>query len=203
LRAEQIQAAKNSMSSTVTTVSSSSVVVNNPVVEVKVDVQQLPPLLRAQPEAIRELPSLTLANKVPEQYADSGAKTSFSIPQDAFVHSDPTEVLTITAKQVNGQPLPNWVSFDPGTGTFKAQTPPNYVGELNVKLTARDSKGHEVTTIFNFSIGKKKDTLSEPQGRASLSSQLKSMSRDSTLPSGKTGALKPLPRADLNRVVRA
>jgi len=135
--------------------------------------------LRTVIEPARELPSITLANPVPEQYADSGAKTSFAIPQDAFVHSDPSETLNLSATLITGQRLPEWIRFDPSSGTFSSEPPSTFNGQLKIKVIARDSKGNETSTIFDLNIGKKKEAGKAPLGRISLSEQLKLAGRDS------------------------
>lgn len=128
-------------------------------------------------EPVTDLPVLTLAHQIPEQYADSGIKSSFAIPKDAFSHTDPTEVLQLSAAQADGQQLPSWIRFDANSGTFRFEAPPGFVGELKLKVVARDSKGNEASTIFRFNVGKKRDVAS-PKGKLSFSEQLRSANRD-------------------------
>ena len=154
-------------------VPSSTVQLPNP--DVRFGYLEIPPVSKPQAEPIKELPALTLANQVPEQYANKGATSSFALPADAFAHTDATEVLRLSASLADGQRLPNWIQFDANTGTFKFQAPPDFVGELKIKVNARDSKGNEASTIFRFNIGKKKEGAT-PAGRASLSEQLRQAS---------------------------
>jgi hypothetical protein len=146
--------------------------------EVRVYIPELPPVTRVSVDPVKELPSLTVTNQIPEQYVDSGARTKFAIPSDAFAHSDPTEVLQLSAMQANGQPLPGWIRFDASSGTFQVDAPAGYAGELRLMIRARDSKGNEVSSIFRFNVGKKREAERQPASRPSLSEQLKQTGRD-------------------------
>lgn len=129
-------------------------------------------------EPSREQPALTLVTPIPEQYADSGVISSFTIPQDAFVHSNPIEILTLSATLTDGRPLPNWIHFDPNAGTFEAEVPRAFTGDIQIKVTARDTKGNEVSSVFRFNVGKKIESSKLPSGRSSLSEQLKMTGRN-------------------------
>ena len=153
-------------------------------------------------EPVKELPSLTVVNQVPEQYTDSGAKSSFSLPADTFSHSDPTEVLQLSATQANGQKLPRWIRFDANSATFQFEAPADFVGELKLKVIARDSKGNEVSTIFRFNIGKKREATKLPAGRASLSDQLRLVGRDAGFSLPQSDA-RMLTRTDFKKVANA
>jgi hypothetical protein len=149
-----------------------------PTPEVRVYIPEIPPVTRVSVEPVKELPSLTVTNQIPEQYVDSGARSKFAIPSDAFAHSDPTEVLQLSAMQANGQPLPGWIRFDASSGTFQVDAPAGYAGELRLMIRARDSKGNEVSSIFRFNVGKKREAERQPASRPSLSEQLKQSGRD-------------------------
>ncbi len=80
--------------------------------------------------------------------------------------------------QANGQPLPGWIRFDASSGTFQVDAPAGYTGELRLMIRARDSKGNEVSSIFRFNVGKKREAERQPASRPSLSEQLKQTGRD-------------------------
>ena len=141
-----------------------------PVPEVRVYIPEIPPVTRGSVEPVKELPSLTVTNQIPEQYVDSGARSGFAIPSDAFAHSDPTEVLQLSAMQANGLPLPGWIRFDASSGTFQVDAPAGYAGELRLMIRARDSKGNEVSSIFRFNVGKKREAERQPASRPSCCS---------------------------------
>ncbi len=125
---------------------------------------------------VKEAPysALTLFRGVADQYADTGSRSTFAVPYDAFAHTDPNERITLTAGQSDGSKLPAWVQFDASSGKFTFQAPAGYVGELKIKVTARDSQGGEVSTLFRFNIGQKRSGL---DGRSGLSEQLRLATR--------------------------
>jgi len=78
----------------------------------------------------------------------------FQIPADAFADSDSAATVRLQASQADGQPLPNWLSFDAETGTFTGELPPGLEEAIQVRVVARDSLGREATTTFRFVPGK-------------------------------------------------
>nr|WP_321482738.1 VCBS domain-containing protein [uncultured Cohaesibacter sp.] len=115
--------------------------------------------------------NLSIYRGVADQYADTGSQSSFAVPFDAFAHSDPNERISLTAKLSDGRNLPTWVTFDAQSGKFTANPPEGFSGELKIKVTARDSQGREVSTLFRFNVGEKRNGVTG--GRASLSDQLR------------------------------
>jgi len=115
-------------------------------------------------------PRLSLYHGISDQYADAGATSSFSVPYDAFAHTDPNERILLSATQANGQPLPGWVRFDPQSGKFELVAPSGYRGELTIKVVARDSQGREASALFRFSVGERR---ASEAGRAGLSDLLR------------------------------
>ena len=115
-------------------------------------------------------PRLSLYHGISDQYADAGATSSFSVPYDAFAHTDPNERILLSATQANGQPLPGWVRFDPQSGKFELVAPSGYPGELTIKVVARDSQGREASALFRFSVGERR---ASEAGRAGLSDLLR------------------------------
>ncbi|MGE4408725.1 VCBS domain-containing protein, partial [Pseudomonas sp.] len=143
---------------------------------------------------------LSLYHGIGDQYADSGTRTSFSVPYDAFAHTDPNERVLLSASQANGQPLPGWVRFDAQSGKFELSAPGGYRGELSIKVVARDSQGREASALFRFNVGDRR--APELGGRAGLSEQLRQAGQRSapTLEQspparGDAGAGRPLGKA--------
>jgi VCBS repeat-containing protein len=137
-------------------------------------------------------PTLTLYRGMGDQYADAGAVSSFAIPYDAFVHTDPQARVVLSAMQANGEQLPEWLTFNPMTGKFEVVAPQGFRGEVAIKVTARDSQGREVSTLFRISIGEK-HSASTVNGRPGLSEQLRMAAKRPTfafaeLPAGKVAA---------------
>ncbi|MBS4149918.1 VCBS domain-containing protein [Pseudomonadota bacterium DY0742] len=143
---------------------------------------------------------LSLYHGIGDQYADSGTRTSFSVPYDAFAHTDPNERVLLSASQANGQPLPGWVRFDAQSGKFELSAPGGYRGELSIKVVARDSQGREASALFRFNVGDRR--APELGGRTGLSEQLRQAGQRSapTLEQspparGDAGAGRPLGKA--------
>jgi autotransporter-associated beta strand protein len=116
-----------------------------------------PSLTRATPSAfpVSVLPADQAGLRIVKPLADqslarAGVAFSFTIPTDAFAHSEATALIQLSAKLSNGQALPAWLKFDPASGTFTGQ-PPAELGEpLSISVTARDADGREVTTVFRL-----------------------------------------------------
>jgi hypothetical protein len=104
----------------------------------------------------------------------ASGQTTFSVPADAFAHTAPTAVIELSAQQANGQPLPNWVSFDAAHGKFVVTPPKGVNGELTIKVIARDAQGHEVVSTFKVHVGAKRPGQAslEHAGRPGLSAQV-------------------------------
>jgi hypothetical protein len=74
----------------------------------------------------------------------------FTIPQEAFIHSDPNAVVKLSATTLDNQPLPPWINFDPVTGTFTAVPPPGTSGEITVRVIAKDQFGQQAAQEFKI-----------------------------------------------------
>ncbi|MES2534758.1 MAG: VCBS domain-containing protein [Pseudomonadota bacterium] len=115
-------------------------------------------------------PSLKVYNGVTDQFTEAGANASFTLPYDAFVHTNTNEQIALIATLADGQNLPQWLAFDSSTGKFTSNAPENFRGELRIKVTARDGQGKEAVALFRVHVGDKQPGSS---GRSSLSDQLR------------------------------
>ena len=115
-------------------------------------------------------PQLTVFRGITDQYVERGEASSFMLPADAFAHTRADASINLTAKRADGAELPRWVQFDARTGTFRLDPPPDFDGELQVVVIARDSEGREARSLFKMAVGKGK-RLSI--GRAGLSEQMR------------------------------
>jgi hypothetical protein len=70
------------------------------------------------------------------QTAIAGKSFSYTIPDNIFFDDDNNVPLTYSATLINGNPLPSWISFDPGTRTFSGT--PTEKGELTIKVVVTD-----------------------------------------------------------------
>ncbi len=88
----------------------------------------------------------------------------FVVPADAFIDSDPGEILALSATTADGLPLPAWLHFDAGNGLFWGKPLNGDVGVLPVRLTATDAGGASQSQIFAIAIAQANDapTLDHP-----------------------------------------
>ena len=122
--------------------------------------------------ATAENPALMLFQGVPDQYTENGRAMMVTIPSDAFVHTKSDAVVRLAATLQDGRPLPAWMQFDAQTGKFTGEVPKGLVGEVRVKLIARDINGHEATALFRINVGQAKTAM----GKSGLSEQLRQVS---------------------------
>ncbi|WP_417068916.1 Ig-like domain-containing protein [Niveibacterium terrae] len=118
--------------------------------------------------------ALVVSRGVPDLKLSGSSRSEISIPSDAFAHSDPNAKLSFSLSRADGRALPNWVQFDQASGKLIVHAPEGYEGVLDIRIVARDSKGHEAVTTFHIVVGKGGKTLehAQPAGRASLSEQI-------------------------------
>jgi hypothetical protein len=76
---------------------------------------------------------------------------NYTVPRDAFVHTDARAVVRLLARQVDGQDLPAWISFDGNTGLVHGRLAAGEgMPHLHVELIARDNAGREARTRFSI-----------------------------------------------------
>jgi hypothetical protein len=87
--------------------------------------------------------SLKHANQTPyikslieNQTAAVSQPFRFTIPDNIFFDDDNNDPLTYSASLMNGDPLPSWISFDPGTKTISGT--PVESDELTIRLAVMD-----------------------------------------------------------------
>ena len=85
--------------------------------------------------------------------SESGKPLQYRLPVNAFKDIDKGDVLTLSAKLENGQPLPSWLSFDEKTGQFSG-TPPSSrtANNYRIAVTATDKGGLSARQNFTLSI---------------------------------------------------
>jgi hypothetical protein len=87
--------------------------------------------------------SLKHTNQVPYIKSLIGNQTAvvrqlfrYTIPENIFFDDDNNAPLTYSASLMNGEPLPAWISFDPGTKTISGT--PIESGELTIRVVVMD-----------------------------------------------------------------
>lgn len=80
-----------------------------------------------------------VAHPIDDASADVGSAFSFALEDDTFTDIDHNTALTYTATLENGDPLPEWLTFDAETLTFSGTPPSGTEGEtFIIKVTASD-----------------------------------------------------------------
>jgi len=79
-----------------------------------------------------------------------GRLFNFKIPDSTFFDDDGNNTLTLHAKLSNGNPLPEWITFDTITRTFSGT--PTIVQTLNTRITATDNAGASVSATLKITI---------------------------------------------------
>ncbi len=87
---------------------------------------------------------------IPNQTSTVGQLINYTIPDSTFIDDDGNNTLTYTAKLSNGNNLPSWLVFDSITHVFSGTSQTAEI--LNIKVTATDTAGAIVSTIFQISI---------------------------------------------------
>lgn len=93
---------------------------------------------------------LVLLQLVDAVVAAADRQVDWKIPPTMFGHSDPLASVQFSMTLANGQPLPAWLKFDARTGQVSGVMPAGFQGELTLRLTARDSQGHTVSTVIKL-----------------------------------------------------
>lgn len=109
----------------------------------------------------------TVANPVGAKQATEDLAFTYTVPAGTFADADAYvgDTLTYTAKLANGSALPSWLQFNATTRTFSG-TPANAnVGEITVRLTAKDGSGATVSTDFKINVANTNDAPTLPTGR--------------------------------------
>ena len=86
----------------------------------------------------------TVANAILNQPATVGRAFSYQFPANTF-HDANGQTLTYTATKGDGSPLPNWLTFTPGSRTFSGT--PMAAGTVVVKVTASDGNASVADTF--------------------------------------------------------
>jgi Putative Ig domain/Secretion system C-terminal sorting domain/WD40-like Beta Propeller Repeat len=88
--------------------------------------------------------------QIPNQSIDSSQSFNYEIPDTTFIDDDGNSTLSYSATLSNGNPLPAWLSFDPVTKSFTGT--PTASGNINVKVTAKDSANASVSCTFAINV---------------------------------------------------
>ncbi|RYZ97368.1 MAG: hypothetical protein EOO68_15420, partial [Moraxellaceae bacterium] len=89
-----------------------------------------------------------LVNAPVNQSVVAGTAYNFTVSINTFNDPDVGDIISYSASLANGNPLPTWLSFNAGSGTFSGTPSSADTGTISIRLTAFDLQGaSEVTTI--------------------------------------------------------
>ncbi len=100
--------------------------------------------------AVNDIP--TVVNSLPNQSAAEDVPFSFPLPANTFSDVDAGSSLAYTATLSNGNALPSWLTFNAATRTFTGIPLNGMVGSLDIRVTATDEVGANVSDTFNLAI---------------------------------------------------
>ncbi len=89
-----------------------------------------------------------LKKPIPDAHAAPGGDLLHEFEDDTFIDADPGDVLTLSAQLATGQPLPNWVRFEPESRRFVGRVPPDASGHLEIEVIATDFEGLTASGTF-------------------------------------------------------
>ena len=109
----------------------------------------------------------------------SGMGIDYQLPEDAFTDADGevTSEMEIKVSDAAGGEMPEWLSYDPETGTFSGVPPADFLGIIKLKVEAIDEFGESTSDILTLQFGDnqapileapKEVVISEDQGLVSL-----------------------------------
>lgn len=109
----------------------------------------------------------------------SGMGIEYQLPDDAFTDADgeAASEMEIAVSDAAGGELPEWLSYDPATGTFSGVPPADFQGIIKLKVEAIDEYGVSTSDILTLQFGDnqaptlenpKEVVVSEDQGLVSL-----------------------------------
>ena len=95
---------------------------------------------------------LFVYNGIKNTATEVGQSLDYRVPRDAFGHTNTAAIVQLEVSLSDGSPLPEWLDFDPTSGTFSGKPPANAAGNLEVKVTARDDQGRETSANFKMQV---------------------------------------------------
>jgi hypothetical protein len=150
--------------------------------------------------------ALVVNQRIGDTVVAEGTRISVQIPTAAFADTKADARVTLVATRADGAALPNWMVFNPQTGTFEGTPPPGFKGEVVVKVVARDNEGREAVQTFKIQVGESgqgnvapqegqpqtpersgdagaptKHAAVRPVGKPALADQLRNMSKEARL----------------------
>jgi hypothetical protein len=95
----------------------------------------------------------TLANQIPDQYANIGSTFTYAVPASTFVDADGT-TLSLSALKSDGTALPSWLVFIPTTNSFFGFPSTGDQGTVSVRVTGSDGYA-SASDVFDLFVNRK------------------------------------------------
>ena len=93
-----------------------------------------------------------VANPIADLSALEDAPFVFTLPQDAFADEDPGDTLVTTVAGANGEALPAWLGYDPGSRTLSGTPANGDVGTFELVASAGDAAGETASDSFSITV---------------------------------------------------
>ncbi|MFI3156852.1 MAG: calcium-binding protein [Methylococcaceae bacterium] len=87
-----------------------------------------------------------------DQTAAESGTFSYQLPVNTFTDIDTGDRLSYGAKLTNGNPLPDWLTFNADTRTFNSTLPNGSGGLWDINVTATDTSGVSATSAFGLDV---------------------------------------------------
>ncbi len=131
-------------------------------------------VIRSEFSGTSELDGLGVALTVNNQQTSLGEAFLFQLPDGLFEHSDANAQIRIQARLADGQPLPDWLVFNPESGRFSGTIPLDAEQQYDIEITASGSNGEEVSAEFRLLVNEQEEleqpidepAIQEDQGEA-------------------------------------
>jgi AAA family ATP:ADP antiporter len=94
-----------------------------------------------------------LTKPLPDLLAAAGGNISHRFDHDAFVDTDPGDIMTFSARLAGGQALPGWISFDSSRRLFRGTLPTGIGDDIEIEVTATDVEGLSASGTFRIVVG--------------------------------------------------
>ena len=94
----------------------------------------------------------TVANEISDQKVIIGDSLNFKMDSNTFADVDVNDTLTYTTTTVDNVTVPSWLAFNATTQTFSGTPQDSDVGVVNLKVTATDAAGFEVSDNFKIDV---------------------------------------------------
>lgn len=89
---------------------------------------------------------------IPDQTAEPGQQFRFRFDIATFSDDAGTDSLTYSARLANGDPLPEWLTFNPTNREFVGTPPETASGPIAIRITASDALGAKASADFTLTI---------------------------------------------------